>query len=192
MKKVIIVFLLLSCLSTINGQNITLMTYNIRLDLAADGENSWTNRKGKIIQQLENNHPDILGIQEGLPHQINYISQHLPLYGFVGDPRDDGKTKGEYSGIYYNTDNFIVIESNTFWLSETPHKPSIGWDAAYPRICTYGIFEEKSTKKRILVFNTHLDHKGEKARSEALKLIYKTIKKFNTQKYPIVLMGDFN
>lgn len=191
-KKVNVILLLLGCLSPISGQNITLMTYNIRLDLASDGENAWPHRKERIIQQLEISQPVILGTQEGLPHQIEYINQQLPEYDFIGVPRDDGKTKGEYSNIFYNTNKCSVLVNNTFWLSKTPNKPSIGWDSEYPRICTYGLFEEKSTMEKFLVFNTHIDHKGKKASRKALKLICKTIKKVNTGMHPVVLMGDFN
>jgi len=192
MKKASFILLLLGFLSPISGQHITIMTYNIRRDLASDGENAWPHRKERIIQQLEIIQPDIFGTQEGLPHQIDYINQQLPEYDYIGVPRDDGKTKGEYSNIYFDTSKFSVIENSTFWLSKTPDKPSVGWDSEYPRICTYGLFEEKSTKERIFVFNTHLDHKGEKARRNALKLICKTIKKINPEKHPVALMGDLN
>jgi len=192
MKKINFVLVLLSCLYTINGQNISLMTYNIRLDLASDGENTWPHRKERIVHQLKTNQPDIFGTQEGLPHQIEYINQQLTEYGSIGVPRDDGKTKGEHSNIYYDTSRFFVLENSTFWLSKTPDKPSIGWDSEYPRICTYGLFEEKNLKKKIWVFNTHLDHKGTKARCKSLKLISKTIEEVNPEKHPVVLMGDFN
>ena len=81
---------------------------------------------------------------------------------------------------------------NTFWLSETPEKISKGWDAAYPRICTYGLMSVLNSDEKIWVFNTHLDHKGNEAQLNGIQLIEAEIKKVNTKNYPVILMGDFN
>ena len=106
--------------------------------------------------------------------------------------RNDGKTKGEYSPIFYNKNNFRLISQNTFWLSQTPKKTSVGWDASMERICTYGLIEDKRSKKRILIFNTHLDHIGKKARVKSIELILDTIEKLNEEDSSIILTGDFN
>lgn len=184
---------IMSCLAlTITyGQNFSVMTYNLRLDVASDGENVWSQRKDFLVAQIKFYEPDIFGTQEGLPHQLTYINDNLENYSFIGQGRD-GFNKGEYSAIFYNTNKFELVEHHTFWLSETPHKVSKGWDAAYIRICTYGLFKHKKSKENIWVFNTHLDNQGEEARNNGVILILNTIKGVNTKKYPVLLTGDFN
>lgn len=176
----------------LNAQQIAIMTYNIKLDYPKEGENSWANRKPFLINQLKFNAPDILGVQEALPNQMKDIDSALVTYNFVGVGRDDGKNEGEYSAIFYKKDLFEVLESSTFWLSETPEKASLGWDAAYHRICTYGLFRNLKTNKVFWVFNTHLDHVGTQARMKSAKLILNKIKQLNSNNLPVILMGDFN
>ncbi len=173
------------------GQEISVMTYNIRLDVASDGENSWSNRKVDVVSQLKFYEPDIFGTQEGLPHQIKYIDDELQHYNVIGEGRE-GKTNGEYSAIFYNSKKFEVITQATFWLSPTPDKVSKGWDAAYIRICTYGLFMDKSSKKKFWMFNTHLDNQGEEARNNGINLITSKINEVNTENLPVIVTGDFN
>jgi endonuclease/exonuclease/phosphatase family metal-dependent hydrolase len=167
------------------------MSYNIRLDLASDGENRWDNRKDMLASQVMFYEPDFLGVQEALPDQMQYLNSKLNGYGFAGEGRD-GAGKGEHSAIFYNKLKFRLLQHKTFWLSPTPDILSKGWDAAYNRICTYGLFENIKTKKKIWIFNTHFDHIGEVARVESAKLIIKTINEVNTKNYPVILTGDFN
>ncbi len=112
-------------------------------------------------------------------------------YNVVGQGREGGD-KGEYSAIFYNAKKYVVLSHNTFWLSETPDEVSKGWDAAYIRICTYGLFKDKRTKKKFWIFNTHLDNKGEEARNKGMNLILEKINQVNIKKYPVILTGDFN
>jgi endonuclease/exonuclease/phosphatase family metal-dependent hydrolase len=183
--------LLLVFANTLSAQQLKLMTYNIRLDVASDGENAWPNRKAYWASQVTFYEPDILGIQEALPHQVTDIQTLLPNYNYIGIGRD-GKGQGESSNIFYLKDRFQVLQQNTFWLSETPDIISKGWDAALNRICTYGLFKDRKTKQTFWVFNTHLDHKGELARTNGILLILSKIKNLNTKNYPVFFMGDFN
>lgn len=173
------------------GQNLTVMTYNLRLDVSSDGENAWPNRKDFLITQIKFYAPDIFGTQEGLPHQISYIDDALNNYRFFGQGRD-GENKGEYSAVFYNADKFKLISHDTFWLSETPDKVSKGWDAAYIRICTYGLFVDIKSNKKFWFFNTHLDNNGEEARNKSMYLIMNKINEVNIKNYPVILVGDFN
>ena len=136
--------------------------------------------------------PSIIGIQEGLLNQIQYIDSSLINYDYVGVGRDDGKEKGEFCAIYFDTTRYVLLKNSTFWLSETPETISVGWDAALERICTYGLFKDRITKKEFWVFNTHFDHMGIIAREKSSGLILKRIKKINRQSLPVILMGDFN
>lgn len=177
--------------TTISGQKLKLITYNIRLDVVSDGENSWSNRKEYLCSQLAFYEPDVFGIQEALPNQVTDISTMLPKYNYVGIGRD-GIGKGESSNIFFKKDRFKVLKQNTFWLSETPEIISKGWDAALNRICTYVLLTDKKTKQTFWVFNTHLDHMGILARTNSIHLILSKIAELNTKKYPVFFMGDFN
>ncbi|WP_197052680.1 endonuclease/exonuclease/phosphatase family protein [Psychroserpens sp. Hel_I_66] len=178
-------------LQTAMSNNLKVMTYNMRLDVASDGENAWPNRKDFFTSQVLFLEPDILGVQEARPNQIEDLNASLKNYKFIGTGRD-GEKKGEYSAIYYNSEKIKVEQENTFWLSQTPNEMSQGWDAAYPRICTYGLFTVLENNQKIWVFNTHLDHQGAEAQKEGMKLILEKIQSVNTNDFPVVITGDFN
>ncbi len=190
LKTFILILVISICLC--EAQSIKLMTYNIRYDNQRDKENRWDLRKEFLTDQVKFFEPDIMGIQEGLNHQVKYIDKVLSDYEFTGIGRDDGKTKGEYSAIFYKYRDFLILESSTFWLSESPEKISVGWDASMERICSYALFEDINSKQKFYVFNTHFDHIGDLARKNSAKLIINKIKELNTKYYPVILMGDLN
>jgi len=179
-------------LDTIPTQSNFLISYNIRYDNKWDVENNWSLRKNRICQLLNDYNPSIFGIQEGLLNQVGFIDSVLIKYDYVGVGRDDGKMKGEFCAIYFDTTRYKIHNNSTFWLSETPDIVSVGWDAALERICTYGLFEDKNSGDEFWVFNTHFDHLGVIARKKSSSLILKKIKEINTQSLPVILMGDFN
>lgn len=193
MSKTFIGIILLILLITFSSSaQIEVMSYNVKYANENDGENSWSKRKDHITNQLKFYEPDILGMQEVVLQQLLHFGEHLPQYKYVGVAREDGKQKGEYTAIFYDTIKFVQEESQTFWLSESPDKISVGWDAALPRICTWVRLKDRNTGKRFLVFNSHFDHIGEKARLESAKLILMKIKEVNSEDLPVILMGDFN
>lgn len=173
------------------AQTLKVITYNIRLNVESDGENAWPLRKDYLTSQIQFYEPDIFGVQEAKPDQVIDIANALSQFSYVGIGRE-GEGKGESSNIYYKKDRFLLKESNTFWLSETPDKISKGWDAAYNRVCTYALFNDTATNKYIWVFNTHLDHIGEVAKTKGIELILSKIAELNSQNYPVIFMGDFN
>lgn len=185
-------FICLLLVFNMQAQDLSIMSYNIKLDYPKDGENSWTNRKPFFIAQLKFHEPDIFGVQEAMPNQMKDMDSLLTDYSFVGVGRDDGKDEGEYSAIFYKKDKFKVLESSTFWLSQTPENVSMGWDAVCNRVCTYALFENTLTKQKFWVFNTHFDHVGVEARKNSATLILQKIKDINTQHLPVILSGDFN
>jgi endonuclease/exonuclease/phosphatase family metal-dependent hydrolase len=174
------------------SQNTNVITFNIKYDNTSDTINNWNKRKASLAKLIQHYDADIVGIQEGLHHQVDYLNNTLNGFSFVGVGRDDGQEKGEYAAIFYNTDKFNVLKTNTFWLSETPEKVSVGWDASMERICTYALFENKLTKKQFWVFNTHFDHRGMQARINSAQLIFKKMNEINTSNLPAILMGDLN
>jgi endonuclease/exonuclease/phosphatase family metal-dependent hydrolase len=191
MKATILLLLAILFSFSVSAQSLKIMTYNIRLDLSSDGENAWPNRKEYFCSQLAFYEPDVFGIQEALPHQVTDIAGLLPKYNYVGIGRD-GIDKGESSNIFFKKKRFELVEQNTFWLSETPDVISKGWDAALNRVCTYALLKDKKTEQTFWVFNTHLDHIGELARTNSIQLILSKIKALNTENYPVFLIGDFN
>ena len=176
----------------IRAQVVKVMTYNIKYDNTNDTLNNWNDRKSAMVDVLKEKKPAFIGLQEVLFRQLEYLNGAMPEYQYIGVGRDDGKQKGEFSPIFYDSNKYDLIKSSTFWLSKTPEEISIGWDAAMERICTYGLFQDKASRKKIWVFNTHFDHVGVKARKKSVKLIHKQIKQINTEKLPVVLMGDLN
>jgi len=178
--------------TTLYSQEMEVMSYNIKYANENDGENSWSKRKDHITNQIKFYEPDIFGVQEALVSQLNHFKAEMKNYKYVGVGRDDGKEAGEFSAIFYNSDEFEVLEENTFWLSETPDEISVGWDAAMERVCTYAKFKEKNSEKIFWVFNTHFDHVGEKARENSAKLIWEKISTVNNENLPVILMGDLN
>jgi endonuclease/exonuclease/phosphatase family metal-dependent hydrolase len=192
MKKIIFCLIfLLSIISFSNAQSLKVMTYNVRLDVAVDGENDWNHRKDFFTSQIRFYEPDIWGVQEAAPNQMNDLNSLLPEYSSIGIGRD-GLGKGEASAIFYKKDRFKVSNETTFWLSETPEKPSKSWDSAYPRICSYGLFKDLRTKKLFWVFNTHLDHIGEAARTKGIEMILAKINEVNKKNHPVIFTGDLN
>ncbi|MEP3210461.1 MAG: endonuclease/exonuclease/phosphatase family protein [Maribacter sp.] len=192
MKYKIIIALLFVFSLAVYGQETKVMTYNIKYDNVHDTVNNWNDRKLAMVNLLRKHHPQFIGMQEVLHRQLTYLNTALVDYAYIGVGRDDGAQKGEFSPILYDTTAYKLLKSNTFWLSKTPDKISVGWDAAMERICTYGYFQHKTSKKKLWVFNTHFDHIGQKARKKSAKLLLKKIKQLNTAKLPVVLMGDFN
>jgi endonuclease/exonuclease/phosphatase family metal-dependent hydrolase len=191
-QYILSVFILFTISSNIYSQPHSIISYNIRYDNNWDIENSWKIRRNKISQILVQYSPSIIGIQEGLLNQVQYIDSSLIDYDYVGVGRDDGKKKGEFCAIYFDTTRYVLLKNSTFWLSETPDTISVGWDAALERICTYGLFKDRITKEEFWVFNTHFDHIGVVAREKSSELILKRINKINRQSLPVILMGDFN
>ena len=185
-------FIMSSISSDPHPQPHCIMSYNIRYDNNWDVKNSWSIRKKKVIQIFGQYEPSIMGVQEGLLNQVQYIDSCLANYDYVGVGREDGKERGEFCVIYFDTTRYVVSKHSTFWLSETPDTISVGWDAALERICTYGLFKDKKTADEFWVFNTHFDHMGSIARERSSGLILDRINKVNHRSLPVIVMGDFN
>lgn len=188
----ILSLLLFSCAASgwrEGGQPVRVMTFNIRLNLASDGENAWPNRKEAVANIIQR--ADLVGLQEALPEQLADLDRLLPQFGRLGVGRATDLA-GEHSAILYRRARFEVLEHDTFWLSETPHVPgSKGWDAAYERIVTWGKLRDRGTGATFFHFNTHLDHVGGAARREGTRLLLANMARM-AGNAPTILTGDFN
>lgn len=179
-------------LARAGGDRVSVMTYNIRLDLASDGADAWPNRRKMVAALIGYHAPDLIGLQEVLHHQKQALETDLPGYAFIGMARDDGRQAGEYSPIGYRRDRYRLLASGTFWLSPTPDVPGKGWDAAYPRVATWAQLAERRGGRRLLMVNTHLDHVGLVARLEGARQLRRWIAQHRKTGEPVVLTGDFN
>lgn len=194
---VIPIILLASCNPTQEqnegDQQLLIMSYNLRFDTPDDGENRWEARKHQVANLIRFYEPTFIGTQEGLLNQLEYLEKELDNYKWIGVGRDDGSMSGEFSALFYDTTQVELIEGSdeTIWLSETPSEPGKSWDAALPRILTYGQFQTKSDDTAFFVFNTHFDHVGDTARAKSAELIVEKTNEIGADK-PVIVTGDFN
>lgn len=175
-------------------EHYKLISYNIRYNAASgeDGVNQWDNRKTASVKMLNQEKPDLFGLQEALPEQLKYIEDNFPQYTRIGVGRDDGKQAGECMAVFFRTEQFELLESGTRWLSATPEKVSKGWDAACFRTVTFVHLKDKRTGRDLWYFNTHLDHVGQEARKNSILLLCRLIGKMVPKGTPVLLGGDFN
>ncbi len=192
MKKHLLLFFFFSFCQLIVSSQSSFMTYNLRYDNPGDKDNSWPLRKDEMVNMIQFYHPDVLGIQEGLYRQVQYLDSALVNYDYAGVGRDDGDKKGEFSAIFFNAKKIKLLKTKTYWLSDTPDKVSIGWDAAMERIVTFAMLQSISTKDTLYVFNCHMDHIGKVARENSAKLIFQIIEAMHISRNKVVVMGDFN
>ena len=189
-----VLIVMTGCYNSTPGDNeIRVISYNIKFDDKSDTLVSWNQRKQRVVNQISFYDPDVLGVQEGLLHQLEDIENSASKISWIGVGRTDGKAKGEFSALFFNSEKFELVENtdSTIWLSKTPSIPSKSWDAALPRILTWGKFRSKGSGEEFYVFNTHFDHIGETARAKSARLILEMINKI-TQNLPVILTGDFN
>lgn len=194
MKKFIILllsgFLFNAAAIAQKNHPINVISYNIRYYNNTDGPNIWENRKDNVKALLKFYDADIVGVQEAMANQFDYLKENSD-YDAVGVGRDDGVRKSEFSGIYFNKQRFVKKETGNFWLSTTPDVPSRGWDAALNRVCTWVKLYDKLNKEEFIFFNTHFDHVGKVARVESAKLIKEKIQQL-APNLPVVFTGDLN
>lgn len=188
---VLLIALIIYMAGDLRAQTMQVATYNIRFDNPHDSLDLWEQRAPVIADLVRFHDFDIFGIQEGQHHQVEELKENLAGYQYTGAGRDDGQQKGEYSAIFYNTDMFELLKEHTFWLAENTEEPTIGWDAAYPRVCSWGQFKDKNTGFTFFLFNTHFDHVGEEARKESARLILEKISEI-AEGAPVILTGDLN
>ena len=171
----------------------TAATYNIRQANGADSAagNGWGQRAPVLADLIRFHGFDIFGTQEGFRFQLDTLRALLPGYDYTGIGRDDGAAAGEHSAIFYRTDLFDLLDHGDFWLSETPDRPGLGWDAACVRICSWGKFRHRTSGREFLFLNLHMDHVGTTARVESAKLVKSRIGEIAAG-LPAIVTGDFN
>lgn len=174
------------------SDSLTVATLNIRYDNPKDGKNKWSKRKDLVVEVIKDESPDILGIQEGLKNQVDFLKDNLEGYSFKGVGRDDGVDQGEFCGFFYKSSKLKLVDFEMKWLSETPEIPSIGWDAALERIVVWAQFELLENGKQVNVFCAHFDHRGPVARLKSAEYVSNLAYMLGMDGNPVVLLGDFN
>jgi len=195
MKRIVFSLLLIALVSFSLSAQLLVGSYNIRYKNGGDSVNGnvWEKRCQVICDQVNFMAPEIFGTQEVLHVQLIDMQARLDGYDYIGVGRDDGKTQGEYEAIFYKRACLRLLDQGHFWLSETPDKPGLGWDAACVRICSWGKFAKMTATddEAFFFFNLHMDHVGVVARREAAKLIVAKIREI-AHDAPVIVTGDFN
>ncbi len=171
-----------------NEDALRIMSFNIRCTNV--GRDTWEDRIGIVTETIVKSGSDSVGVQEATPEWMQTLDKELEAYDYVGVGRDDGKNMGEFSAIFYLKDKYNLLDSGTFWLSETPDTPSLGWDAGCKRVCTWAVLENKTTGEKYVHVNSHFDHVGIKAREESVKMILTHIEQYKD--LPVVFTADMN
>ena len=208
MKKLLLFSLIIVASLQLSAQDMLVGTYNIRYKAWNDSVQGeiWQKRCQVICDQVNFMAPEIFGTQEVLYVQLQDMQKALDGYDYIGIGRDDGHHGGEHEAVFYKTDKLQLLDHGDFWLSETPDKPGLGWDAVCIRICTWGKFAVKAQKEQrhglfnrrkkesqqvFYFFNLHMDHVGIVARREAAKLVVAKVREI-AQGAPVFVTGDFN
>ena len=171
----------------------TVGSYNIRYDNPGDRKtgNSWPQRAPVVAGLIRFHGFDIVGTQEGFRHQIDDLMRLLPEHVCSTHGRDDGAEKGEQIAIFYRKSAYRLLDEGCFWLSETPEKASVGWDADLFRLCGWAKLEPVSGGDPFFFFSVHFDHRGERSRQESARLVLRKIDEIAGES-KAYLVGDFN
>ena len=191
MKRLIYLLAAVAFTACGSATSLSVMTFNMRYDNPEDGQNNWRFRRERIAGVIRSEAVDLLGTQEVLANQFNDLSGLLTGYQGVGVGRLDGAESGEYCAVFFRKDRFTLLDSGTFWLSETPEVVgSLGWDGACERIATWVVLRDRDGRELFFI-DTHLDHVGQVARDEGVSLLMKRIETLSGGR-PVILTGDFN
>ena len=174
------------------SEPLRVMTFNIRYGTANDGENAWPKRKEAVVETIRRFDPDVLGVQEALAFQLDYLQQELPGYELVGVGRDDGKRRGEFAALLLRKERLKVESSGTKWLSDTPDKPgSKTWQASLPRVYTFAKVRDRQNDRELYLVTTHWDHQSQVSRVKSAEAILSHLAS-HAKQLPVLLMGDMN
>mgnify|MGYP003308905918 CR=1 FL=1 len=205
-------FAVAGCTSEAGEQDVRVISYNIRYMNTKDGDNNWEFRKQASINMVNEEQPTVFGLQEAVKAQVDFLAENLPNYAHYGVGRDDGKEKGEFMAIFYDTEEVELLDKGTFWLSATPNTPSKSWNdeifapvegtpgaMKYHRTCTWVKFKHKADGKVFYYYNTHLEfgyhanyNLGQTAREKGVALIVERIKQQAVNGEAVIFGGDMN
>lgn len=174
-------------------ENVRVMSFNLRYINPGDkAEKTWISRRDQVVAVMKQDAADFIGVQEAFRKMLDDVKARLPDYAEIGVGRENGKEQGEYSAILYKSELWEVLASGTFWLSETPDVAgSAHWGNSVVRICTWGKFRHKISKRELILYNTHFDHESQACREKGAALIVSKIAA-QAGELPVVVTGDLN
>lgn len=181
-----------------NGSRVSVLSYNTAAPWGSFFKGTSSGKRiGLFVQQIRALAPDSLGVQEINSDWAAQLTEALPAYAYYGVPRggDKNEKTSEMSGVFYLKDKYEILDSGTFWLTETPETESRYPDAGCNRVCSYVVLKNKQTGFTYAHFNTHLDHVSEGARELGGQLIAEraaALRDAYGENFPVVVTGDFN
>ena len=165
---------------------LKVMTFNIRSKTnEKDFFNNWCMRGGACRMMVEDQQPSIVGMQELVQEQWDYMNETLTMKGYAAVGEKDCM-----NSYLYRPDELTVEQTDLFWLTNTPDRSSESWDG-YVRSARWTIMRINATGQRIFYVTTHLGLTSD-SRQKAMNLITARIKQYNTDNLPVILMADFN
>ena len=175
------------------SNQVKVISFNVRVgsENGTDPQD-WPARRKSVKPFLTKENPTVIGLQEALKHQMDYIALEMEDYAAYGLGRDDGNASGEIMTILWNKKQVSCDRMGTFWLSPTPDQVTLGWDAGYKRTATWGEFTVLATNQKFFYLNTHVDNEGSIAKVESIKLIKEKVLELNPYGFPVIITGDFN
>jgi endonuclease/exonuclease/phosphatase family metal-dependent hydrolase len=193
---------LLGAFRSAEAADLKVMSFNIRFAQSGHSEerpeNNWDDaklpRRERVVRVIRDYRPDVLGVQEARHPQIVDLQNALPDYKFYGVGRDDGKQGGEYTGIYFLNDKFVLLGDDSFWLSDSPETPGSKFrnaPLALTRMASWVRLRDRESGAVFLVLNTHWDHISDTARLQSASVILERIAKHGGG-CPAIVMGDLN
>jgi endonuclease/exonuclease/phosphatase family metal-dependent hydrolase len=189
---VIFQFFMAGCSRDVETEPVKVMTFNIRYDNPRDEANAWPNRIPIICNFLNNEKPDLIGMQEVLFQQYHVLDSALKDYNSVSAGRTDGLKAGEMNPVFYRKERFEMIRTKTFWLSEKPEiAGSMAWGAGLPRIVTWVELADKKSDRHFFFFNTHFAHDSDSARKNSALLLLTKADSIASN-FPLIITGDLN
>ncbi len=171
--------------------HLRMMSFNVMGVEGKKTQDSWCFRKEFVASMIRFHRMDLIGLQEPLSNQVRDLQEMLPEYHWYGVGMNDGKNLGSHNAIFWKKGRFDLLDQGFFFLSPTPHVPSLAWGAFFIRGVTWVKLRDKKTKKSFFFFNTHFDYHSLSARNESARLLLKKLKEI-AENFPSVIVGDFN
>ncbi len=191
-------------LPTEDVKGLMIMSSNVRFysarDKASDpdvGDRDWEVRKKGYFQMVNTMLPMVIGLQEAEMNQVSDIIANCKGYSYIGVGSTDGSQKGESTSIVYKTDDILVEEWGTVWLSATPNEVGSYFpemtDGQYGKshTATWAVLTAKESGRRFFYINTHLSL-YEASQPKEVQVVLNTVKEKCPPGLPVVLSADWN
>ncbi|QNR96119.1 endonuclease/exonuclease/phosphatase family protein [Stenotrophomonas sp. 169] len=172
---------------------LKVMSFNVRTPADTAPGKRWMDRREALVTTIRQAHPAVMGTQELVKEQADYLASQLPDYRWFGEGRRGGDDD-EHMGVFYDRKVVALEQSGNFWLSDTPDVAgSISWGNLFPRMVTWGLFRRVEDGRRFYLFNTHLPYRDEDEprRVRGAQAIVAHLKTLPAD-IPVVVTGDFN